>query len=404
MNRIRRFILPAVAGILALSACEPDQAITTEPVGDPAYGILLQLTPTNLPRGTARIPDPHPTDVPPTTTSTDTIQVNVAGLDSLEGASYSIWLADSLGQNIVKATGTLRVIVTDTILDQFGDPVASPDTTIFPGVSAFANGGPRHALQFTTDRAQSGMAASDLVQLVFVSVESDPGATTPSATRRPIWGRRAGGTAVRRIISIDTIAFDPDDEDVLDTDTTFVPRHRISTLSFGNFAFDPANQYVYVPAGRGRAYFRGDVMVINDSSLSRPPLGYYYAAYVVKSDDVTNLPVDTIYLGPITAPFPDREISLRHADSVLVAPEVQVLVIPPNVAGDWANPAPSAILAASTRVSADTVSALMGATGAFRGITDVFITLESKNAAEGRLGPAILLRAGVPEIVRFGED
>jgi hypothetical protein len=145
-------------------------------------------------------------------------------------------------------------------------------------------------------------------------------------------------------------------------------------------------------------------MVINDSSLTRPPLGYYYAAYVVKSDDVTNLPVDTVYLGPITAPFPNREISLRNADSVLVAPEVQVLVIPPNLAGDWANPSPSAILAASTRVSADTVSALMGATGAFRGLTQVFITLESKNAAEGRLGPAILLRAGVPEIVRFGRD
>lgn len=412
MNRIRLFILPVVACILALSACEPDQAITTEPVGDPAYGIQLQLTPTNLPRGTARIPDPHPTDVPPTTTLTDTIQVNVAGLDSLEGAYYSIWLADSLGQNIVKATGTLRVIVTDTVLDAFGDPVAEPDTTIYLGVSAFANGGPRHSFQFTTNRAQSGLAATDLVQLVFVSIESDPGATAPSVTRRPIWARRAGGTAVRRIVAIDTLTFEIDTitpspletDTTLVTDTTFIPRHRITNLSFGNFAFEPADQYVYVPAGRGRAYFRGDVMVINDSSLSRPPLGYYYAAYVVKSDDVTNLPVDTVYLGPITAPFPNREVSLRHADSVLVAPEVQVLVIPPNLAGSWPNPSPSAILAASTRVDADTVAALMGAAGAFQGVSQVFITLESKNAAEGRLGTNILLRAPVPGIVRFGED
>ena len=400
MSRIRLFILPAVAGIVALSACEPDQAITTEPVGEPAYGILLQLAPTNLPRGTARFPEPsEDDDVPPTITADDTIAVTLAGLDSLEGAHYSVWLADEDGATITKATGTLTVIRTDTILDQFGDPVAVPDTNVISNVSAFANGGPRHQMTFATSRAASGLSATDPVDVIFISVESDPNASAPSATRRPLWARNAGGSLVRTR-HIDTIATLP----VLVTDTTFDRQFRRTNLTFGNFAFDPAEQYVYVPAGRGRAYFRGDDMVINDSSLSRPPLGYYYAAYVVKSDDVTNLPVDTVYLGPITAPFPNREASLLHADSVVVAPEVQVLVIPPNLAGDWANPSPSAILAASTRASADTISALMGTTGAFRGVTDVFITLESKNAAEGRLGPAILLRAVVPEIVRFGED
>ncbi len=399
MNRIRRFIFPAVAGVLAVSACEPDQAITTEPVGDPAYGILLQLAPTNLPRGTARFPNPSATDVPPTITSNDTISVTLSGLDSLEGASYSVWLADEDEASVTKATGTLTVIRTDTILDAFGDPVAVPDTAVFANVSAFSNGGPQHQMIFATSLAQSGLAVTDSVNVIFVSVESDANATSPSATRRPLWARNAGGALVTPR-HIDTIATLP----VLVTDTTFDRRFRRVNLSFGNFNFDAAEQYVYVPAGRGRAYFRGDDMVINDSSLSRPPLGYYYAAYVVKSDDATNLPVDTVYLGPITAPFPNREVSLLHADSVLVAPEVQVLVIPPNLAGDWANPSPSAILAASTRVSADTISALMGATGAFRGLTQVFITLESKNAAEGRLGPAILLRAGVPEIVRFGRD
>ena len=399
MNRIRRFIFPAVAGILALSACEPDQAITTEPVGDPAYGILLQLTPTNLPRGTARFPSPDTADVPPTITAADTISVTLAGLDSLEGAFYSVWLADADEASVTKATGTLTVIRTDTILDAFGDPVAEPDTTVISNVSAFSNGGPRHQMIFTTSVAASGLSVADPVNVIFVSVESDANATSPTATRRPLWARNTGGTLVRTRY-IDTIATLP----ALVTDTTFDRGFRQTNLTFGNFAFDAADQYAYVPAGRGRAYFRGDVMVINDSSLSRPPLGYYYAAYVVKGDDVTNLPVDTVYLGPITAPFPSREVSLRDADSVLVAPEVQVLVIPPNLAGDWANPSPSAILAASTRVSADTVSALMGATGAFRSLTEVFITLESKDATEGRLGPAILLRAGVPGIVRFGED
>jgi hypothetical protein len=399
MNRIRRFILPVAAGILALSACEPDQAITTEPVGDPAYGILLQLAPTNLPRGTARFPAPAATDVPPTVTADDTIGVVLAGVDSLEGAFYSVWLANDDGTSVTKGVGTLTVVRTDTILDAFGDPVAVPDTTVTTNVSAFSNGGPRHQVTFKTTRAASGLAADAEVDVVFVSVESDANASSPSTTRRPLWARNAGGSLITTL-HIDTIATVP----AVVTDTTIDRRYRSVNLTFGNFAFVAADQYVYVPAGRGRAYFRGDVLVINDSSLVRPPLGYYYAAYLVKSDDVTNLPVDTIYLGPITAPFPNREVSLLHADSVLVAPEVQVVVIPPNLAGGWANPSPSAILAASTRVSADTVSALMGATGAFRGLTQVFITLESKNAAEGRLGPAILLRAGVPEIVRFGED
>lgn len=392
--------LAAVALIAtAAAACSPDRAVSDNPVGDPAYGIQMLLTPSNLPRGQARFPAPNTTDVPPTITANDTISVTVAGLDSLEGATYAVWLADEDGLSITKATGTLIVVRTDTVLDQFGDPVAAPDTSVITNVSAFSNGGPRHQMTFATSRAASGLAATDPVDVVFLSIESDPNASSPSETRRPLWGRNTGGTLVQTR-HIDTITTLP----VLVTDTTFDRRFRITNIVFGNFAFDPADQYVFVPAGRGRAFFRGDVIVINDSSLSRPPLGYYYAAYVVKSDDVTNLPVDTVYLGPVTAPFPNREISLRNADSVLLAPEVQVLVVPPNLAGSWANPSPSAILAASTRASADTVAALMGATGPFRGLTEVFITLESKHAPEGRLGPAILLRAGVPEIVRFGND
>jgi hypothetical protein len=174
-----------------------------------------------------------------------------------------------------------------------------------------------------------------------------------------------------------------------------------ANLTFGNFAFDPGAQYVFVPAGRGRAYVRGDVLLFNDSSLVRPPLGYFYATYAEIRDD-TNTPIDTVYLGPLHSPPPNRNLSLLDADSVLVDSDVQVLVNPPNLAGGWPNPSPSAILAASIRADADTISAFQNALGAFAGVAEVFLTVESKHAEAGRMGPAILLRATVPDVVRFG--
>jgi hypothetical protein len=398
MSSVRRGSLALAAVALAAMACSPDRAVSLDPMGDPAYGVLLQLTPTNLPRGTARFPAPDPdADSPTTITLTDTIRLDMAGLDSLTGAVYSVWLADAAGSTVSKATGTLRVIVTDTVLDAFGDPVPAPDTTVYSGVSSFSNGGPRHALQFTTSLGESGLTVDDSVEVIFVSIESDAGATAPSETRRPLWSRK-GGTAVQQM-HVDTIATVP----AVVTDTTFDRVFLRNNLTFGNFSFDPALEYVFVPTGRGRVYVRGDVLLFNDSSLVRPPLGYFYATYAEIRDD-TNTPIDTVYLGPLHSPFPNRDISLRDADSVLVDPEVQVLVNPAHLAGGWANPAPSAILAASIRADADTIPAFQSAAGDFAGVAEVFLTVESKHAEPGRMGPAILLRATIPDIVRFGDQ
>jgi hypothetical protein len=396
-RRLASLILASLA-IGAVAACSPDRAVSTTPMGDPAYGVQLLLSPTNLPRGTARFPDPDPAfDTPPTVDVTDTIGVDLAGLDSLTNGVYSVWISNDDGSSIFKATGTLRVIVTDTVLDAFGDPVPAPDTVFYTDVSAFSNGGPRHAMQFLTTLAQSGMTADDSATVVFITIESDAGATSPAETRRPLWARK-GGTAVVQI-HIDTLDTDP----VLVTDTTFDRQFLRNNLTFGNFSFDASQQYVYVATARGQAFVRGDVLLMNDSSLTRPPLGYYYAGFGVIRNEA-NEPVDTVYLGPLSSPPPNRHISLRDADSVLVNPDVQVLVNPPNLAGSWSNPSPSAILAASIRVSADTISAFQTASGPFVGLAEVFLTIESKHAEAGRMGPAILLRANVPDIVRFGSQ
>ena len=201
------FILAALA-VAAGTACSPDRAVSLDPLGDPAYGVQLLLAPTNIPRGTARFPDPDPDfDTPTTVDVNDTVAVDLAGLDSLNGAFYSVWISNADGTSTFKATGTLRVIVTDTVLDAFGDPVPAPDTTFYPGVSAFSNGGPRHALEFKTTLAQSGMTAADSAEVVFVTIESDAGASSPAETRRPIWARKGGDPVVQ--IHVDTVATVP---------------------------------------------------------------------------------------------------------------------------------------------------------------------------------------------------
>jgi hypothetical protein len=320
--------------------------VSLDPLCDPAYGFSPQLSPTILPRGSFRVvPDATPAP------QNDSVIVTLRGLDSLENGYYSVWVGDSATTAFAAATGNLIVIRTDTVLDAFGDPVESQDTTVYNGVTSFQNGGPRNEMRFAFTRASAGLANTDPLGHVVVTIEDAAGATTPTFDVSPLWGLRGG-----------------------------------AALSFGHFDPNPASRYVYVPQGRGRTYVRGDILLINDSSLTRPPQGYFLAAYAVKWDADNNI-VDTLYLGPQRSPFPRREISLRDADVQIVDPLVQTTV-------------PPQILAASVRVDADTVAGLSGA-NPYAGIAEIFVTLESKNAVDARMGPAILLRATVPEIIRF---
>ena len=348
---------------LTIAACNPDRAISTDAVGDPAYGVQLVLTGSNVPKGSAKFTfQRNAADL-----VRDTVRITVTGLDTLENGFYTVFLGDSLGTSFKRATGTLTITRTDTVLNALGDPVPQPTSTTLLNVSSFQNGGPRNSMVFVTTRAQSGLAASDSIQTVLITIEDNAQATSPSASRRPIFARRGQGTAV------------------LATGIA----SRTTQLLFGNYGgANPTDDFVYVPTGRGRAYIRGSVLVINDSSLTRPPLGYYYAGFAVKGDSA-KAPIDTVYLGEFTAPFPRRNLSLFNADSVIVDPLVQP-------AGQ------RAVLAASIRLDADTVAGLGPQSNPFLGFTEVFVTLESKNKVPNRLGPVIVLRAALPDVVRLG--
>lgn len=348
---LRPFAL-AGAVVLTLVACDSDRSISTSPAGPPAYGVALALAPSNLPRGSVTFrfnTIASPTD--------DSIEVTLDGLDTLENGYYTIWLSDSAAAVPTRATGLLRVIRTDTAFDALGDPIITVTTTDYPGTSSFSNGGPRSSIRFFTSRRLSGRADADSLQMVFVTVEDAANPSAPNATRRPLWATRLSGTAPV----------------------------RISNFLFGNFDPTVANRFVFSPQGRGRAYIRGTAFVVNDTNLTRPPLGYYYAVFAERLDSATNMPTDTIYLGELTSAA-QRSISLRNADSIIVDPRVQIA-------------SPPSILAASNRVEAADV----GLTGPnpYRHFARVYVTLESKNASDTRMGPAILLRADLPGIVRF---
>ena len=72
---------------------------------------------------------------------------------------------------------------------------------------------------------------------------------------------------------------------------------RTATFHFGNYDPSPLKEYNYVQTGRGRAITRGNILVVDDSALSRPPVGYYYATYLVKRDDS----IDAALAQPIRA-------------------------------------------------------------------------------------------------------
>lgn len=359
MRRNALTLFTAVVAIAALSACDTERAIATDAIGEPAYGIRLATVGTNTPRGTVVFQVPGGG-------ARDTVRLTLRGLDSLAGtARYVLWVTDSTRSVFRRLTSRINMVAADTGQNSQGDPVEIVTTTTFLNTSAFSNGGPNRRFDIIAPMP-SAFAAGVRPDLVLVTIEESDAATEPNPARRPLWAQRTSYTSAAATASA----------------------NNTGTVSFGFWSADPLERYVYtVGTARGRAYFRGDVLMVNDSSLPRPPRGYFYATYLIKRDNL-NQPTDTVYLGPQTSPAPRRQLSLRHADSVVVDPLVQV---------------ERSILAASARVSADSTGGL-DVNVPFRGVADVTVTLELKNykVDEARMGPAILLRADVPSIVRVG--
>lgn len=363
------------AGLMFTVACEDNRSITTEPVGALGFGTNFSKTSTNLPRGTVTFPVAI---VASATPATDSVIVTLAGLDSLTTGSYTVWFTNDSATKFVRATN-MNLVVTrvDSTINTAGDPVFTTTNTPRLGVSSFRTGGSNIAIRVGTARdAATGMATTDSLNTVIVSIET---AGTPGAAPgevRPLWARRSQATT------------------------------RVAGLRFGTFARgvplaanagNPAANQEFVVATsstagvatmtivpRGRVEVRGKILIANDSNYFRPPVGYYYNAYAIKLD-TTGRFNDTVYIGRRTSPYPTRT-SLFEADKTNPAPDVVF-------------DAPKVIFAMATRVSTDTI-AKANTNPAWFNFGFVRVNLESKYAQEGRMGPVTVLEATLPKSVR----
>lgn len=350
-----------VLGAALLGACADDRASVLTPLGVPSYDARLSADGRNVPNGQIVFKTRDTTAVTPTldtTAAADTsARIRFAGLETLASGVYQVWLAkvagDSVFTNLTKATGTIYVIRRDTTIDPTtGDPIGT-DVTVSttPGASTFTAGGPATRVEVVVNRASTGSSVRTAFNAVFLSIETATGVATPSEAR-PLWARFAATTLTR-------------------------------SMTFGRFHPRADSTYRFVATGRGLAGFRGPILIVDDSSLARPPIGYFYAVAVVKRDTATGLPVDTLLAGAQTAPYPRRNVSLRDADIAAVDPVV--LLSPPS------------ILAAASRVDAKTAG-LTGTTP-YAGFQDILVTLETKQGIDD-VAPTIILSGTVSGCVR----
>lgn len=370
---MRSLIVGTLGVALAFTAaCEDNRSTTLEPVGALGFGTNLVKTSTNLPRGTVAFPAAIVSSATP---ANDSVIVTALGLDSLSTGTYTLWFANDSATKFVRATNmNIRVTRVDSSLNAAGDPVFTTTVTNRLAQAGSRAGGSNLAFRFATARdAATGMAATDSLNVVIVSIETGTPGAAPGEVR-PLWARRSQATS------------------------------NVAGLRFGAFArgipasagAPKANQEFVVASSttggvgsmtivpRGRVEVRGKIMVANDSNYFRPPVGYYYNAYALKLDS-TGKTVDTVYLGRRTSPYPART-SLYEADKTNPSPDVVF-------------DSPLVIFAMATRVSTDTIPKA-NSTPAWLNFGAVRVNLQSKYSQEGRMGPNTVLEATLPKSVR----
>ena len=385
----------ALSALLAVtSACNDDAATVLEPLGR-TFNFVLLKEGSNVPRASGG-------SVVRSTTNTSTIgEINIQGLEKLEGtAGYVLWSAsivddasteatdDSTLTNIARfRTTDFLAVEVDTTINASGDFVPDTDTLQRQQAVAvtptFNFGGPGVTYTFRTNAAALGFQPHER-NVIFVTAVADtanPEVPDASGSQARLWARFTAlaptGTATSRTTAL--------------------------AWKFGNFNPAAAKEYVFIASGRGRGALvpETNVLIVDDSLLARPPMGYYYETFLVKRDDnVVFNATDTISAGPQTAPPPRRNLSLYSADSNDIEGIVQD---PPGF------PSLQLIFAAATRVNctAGTCTNSLGnpvprlaATGnAYRRVANIYVTLEHK-LGTALMSPAIILNGVAPPPIR----
>ena len=347
--------LTAVLGsTLLVGACSDDRSIIYEPYGSPSINVLLVANSSNTPRGTV-------------VTSAGQIRLTLNALEPLTNGVYQVWLGDVNGANWTKASGTVAVFRVDTTTTPEGD--REIDTTAVGASvtgSSFTAGGTNTFVRLTVTTASLGRDPLTS-RTVLVSVEDNADATAPGSSR-PLWA-------------------------ILDNSPPTGAATETYPLLFGTYDPDPTKAYVFSVAGRGVVSVRDDILIEADSGLPRPPVGYYYASFLVRRTAAGAVdPAASLRVGPIRTP--DRSRSLEDAD---------VTLLPGLVEAD-----PPAIIAAANKVNADTITSLAPNEATYFtriGSFDIYyVSLKHKKAAPEVPSPTLILLGEVPAALRVERD
>ncbi len=342
-----RRLFGVMAAVALLAACDEERADINSPDYPDSYGFSLGLTASNLPRGTARF----------LATGAESIVVVISGLDSLGAGSYVPWVGAANGSGFKRLTGALSVARFDTTFNAAGIPIPVTVNLDLGTVSSWKNGSPQQTFTFRTTRAAAGLAPGDPISHFVLSIETDGGAGgTPNPNSSFLFARMTAGANV--------------------------------ALRFGNYAPTLAEEYLYSPAIRGRGHFRGDVFQLTDSTMPRPPKGFYYGAFFYR-------PVfgavagDTAYIMDQHSPYPKRHLTQYDADMTSIDPD--------NVLDT-----PRMIVAGGYRISADTLSRFSGDTP-YAGFTEVWVTLQAKEGIRNRMATWRIATGSIPGVITTGD-
>jgi hypothetical protein len=213
------------------------------------------------------------------------------------GAAYEAWLVNPNTGNSIPAVGTYnRIELTAEV-----DPVTG-ETTGFteeivetvPNTASFVGGNSGDGIQHQLIISDNTLPADDTLglynYLVLTLTGSPGGSSLPEAQDFWFQFTDQNGTPANFF-----------DDRFIDAGTT----------TFGRFdSADPSASIPYGADGGGLGAFRGDILSVDLSSISRPPLGYVYVGWLVRPDG------SAIRLPDITGPPPER-VSLVNADVTL---------------------------------------------------------------------------------------
>lgn len=286
----------------------------------------------------------------------DTVTLDLGKLARLaSGSAYQVWFTKAGSDSAAKATGKVYKIVGGVAVDsQLNVSEFNPDTT--SGAT----------WRMRVDYASYAPLAN--FDAVLLTIASAGGTTRPTA--QPLWSilqRKVAGGPVPTLSA---------------------------TMPFGSFVNGDASGFRWAPSGGAAGGITGRDLIAQPVHLIRPPVGYYFNAYL--RNGTTGAALD---LGPLTGPYPDYS-SLIDADVNATGSVNQVEVVESFFR--WTDPSTivDTTLAGKTNLgdfgSGRTVPATWNAE--ICGYDLVQVRLEPKTRASGVVAPTLALQANNPRL------